>query len=109
MLWIVVLRFLHIYLPVQVSSGTVDQAKKLIDKILRQCNKPLMDDEQVSLPANVYCKVRNLKLCEKIYFIVNVVLTVYNVLLFVSIKDIKILCCKFSSKLWTNAVHVTEV
>lgn len=32
----------------QVSSGTVDQAKKLIDKILRQCNKPLMDDEQVS-------------------------------------------------------------
>jgi len=31
-------------LLLKVSSGTVDQAKQLIDKILKQCNKPLMDD-----------------------------------------------------------------
>lgn len=46
------LRISYYYL--QVSSGTVDQAKKLIDKILRQCNKPLMDDEQVSSVATYY-------------------------------------------------------
>lgn len=48
--------YVHVvsYYYLQVSSGTVDQAKKLIDKILRQCNKPLMDDEQVSSVATYY-------------------------------------------------------
>ena len=50
---------LKYYKYLQVSSGTVDQAKKLIDKILRQCNKPLMDDEQVSTvqSTDTYCTV----------------------------------------------------
>ena len=72
-----VVKNLHSCWPVQVSSGTVDQAKKLIDKILRQCNKPLMDDEQVSSPADAYCNIVQLNFVGK----GNTKCCVYNFLL----------------------------